>query len=329
VISSHVHSIHAVCPHCKDSIPGCAGGDACITIAGPLKNAATMAAPALSSVPSIASLLPPELLSVFTKQVVETLVGIACAPARGAVVDLSSSTYATAASVVRASLFGHCSRDEALLELTTRLELASQEIDVKKLSTSMEILKSQSSQSGSVYTETGQGALTYVWAKLGQAMGNAATRTIRVSTASTKAASSTDLVATVRRPRSEREFYHMIHQFMRILHAVGLATFYVTSQFFDDVVWNTISRLQEKWQVAHELMLCYFRRVEYDTTRNTTLANVYHQGWNDSLLAEARQNDMAFFPSRAEEESQETYETKESKETDQGTEPQPLPPSVM
>ena len=46
----------------------------------------------------------------------------------------------------------------------------------------------------------------------------------------------------------------MMFQYLRLLHAVGLAAFYVASQFFDDVVWNTMERLQEKWQVAHELL---------------------------------------------------------------------------
>ena len=53
--------IEAVCPHCKDTIPGCAGGDACPTVADVVSNAAIFSGRSLGSTPRVTNLFPPEL----------------------------------------------------------------------------------------------------------------------------------------------------------------------------------------------------------------------------------------------------------------------------
>jgi len=295
-LTSHFFTLAgAVCPHCKDSIPGCAGGEACITVAGPRTNAGKMSSPSFSSVPDLASLLPPELQSVFSRPVVEAIVGIACAPQSGAIIDFSSAPYTKASSVVRAAMFGHCTPEEAILELSSRLDEAGSERDALRLSTSIELLRSKASQASSHLQNGCQGVFTFVWAKIGQAFSAREAGSIRLQVPGGRGPTSTDLSATVRRPGSSTEFYFWISQFIRVLHAIGVATFFVSSQFVKDVVWDTILRLKQSWQVAHELMLCYFRRVEEDPSKKLTLANVYQQGWGDVLMAEARCNAETFF----------------------------------
>ena len=62
-----------VCPHCRGSIAGCAGGDECPLVKGVAANAAAMAASSLTRVPNLAKLLPFDILSVFTRSVVEAV----------------------------------------------------------------------------------------------------------------------------------------------------------------------------------------------------------------------------------------------------------------
>ena len=287
-----------VCPHCKDFIPGCAGGDACITITGPAQNTDLMAVPQLSHVPTIGSLIPPELLAAFNRHVVEAVVGIACAPKAGTTVDLGGDDYQTASAVVRALVFGHCTRDDAIIELSSRIDNVEAVMDLQKLTSALDLVKAHPTVS---YAGTGQGVLTFVWAKIGQAMTNIQAGVVKIlptSTAGKSSGTSTDLTVTIRRPQSDTEFYYWIFQFQRVLHALGVASFFLSSHFFDKVVWDTIRRLKETYSLAHELMLVYFAKIERDTTGTLNLGNVHDQGSGDVLMAEARSNEAAFFRTR-------------------------------
>ena len=73
----------AVCPHCKDSIPGCGGGDACPLVTDLAANAAIFAESKLGQAPRLTHLMMPELAAHFPRPVAEAVVGIACAPAVG------------------------------------------------------------------------------------------------------------------------------------------------------------------------------------------------------------------------------------------------------
>jgi hypothetical protein len=62
----------------------------------------------------------------------------------------------------------------------------------------------------------------------------------------------------------------------------------------DDVVFATI-RMKEHFRVAHELLLCYMREIDFDPTRNLHMGNVFRRGGQDTLLSEARRNAAVFF----------------------------------
>ena len=60
---------------------------------------------------------------MFTNNVIEAIVGIASSPATGRTVDLSDKTeFDKPSKVVRAAFMGHCTIEEAGLELAGRLE---------------------------------------------------------------------------------------------------------------------------------------------------------------------------------------------------------------
>ena len=48
---SFIHSVHSVCIHCKDSIPGCTGGNNCPTISDVNANAQLFSTNSLGSIP--------------------------------------------------------------------------------------------------------------------------------------------------------------------------------------------------------------------------------------------------------------------------------------
>ena len=112
----------STCEHCRGFLEGCPGGDVCPLVAGVNSNIEAINKQSITSIPSLTSLLPPELLSVFPRSIVETIIGTACAPPSGTALDFSSDSYKTSSSVVKAAIYGHCSVDDAMLELTSRLD---------------------------------------------------------------------------------------------------------------------------------------------------------------------------------------------------------------
>ena len=78
----------------------------------------------------------------------ETLCAVARAPKGGGSVDLSSSSISSATGVVKAAINGFCTWEEAGLELAGRLEAATADADVTKLSAALTLLKSTSDKAG-------------------------------------------------------------------------------------------------------------------------------------------------------------------------------------
>ena len=88
---SFIHSISGVCIHCKDSIPGCTGGDNCPTIVDVNSNAQIFSSNAIGSIPKTCHLLPPALMQHFPRTVMEMIVATACAPVGDQVIDFTST----------------------------------------------------------------------------------------------------------------------------------------------------------------------------------------------------------------------------------------------
>jgi hypothetical protein len=56
--------------------------------------------------------------------------------------------------------------------------------------------------------------------------------------------------------------------------ALGLASATIVHKFMDDVVFATV-RMKEPFSVAHELLICYFREIDFDPARVLHMGNVF------------------------------------------------------
>ena len=218
-------SMEAVCTHCKDTIPGCTGGTACPLIADASFNAAIFEKSTLGACPKIANLVCPELASFFPRPTCEAIVGLACAPAVGRVIDFSTAAYVKASAVVQAAMYRHCSVAEAASELAKRLEDATTELDSAKISGAMNSLKMIDES----IAHTSRGVYTFVWSKVTMAVMKRDDGSVKL-VLSGKSTSS-DLSATMVRPTNSDEFYEMIHYFQMIVVALGLATEHCSRRF--------------------------------------------------------------------------------------------------
>ena len=277
----------AVCPHCKDSIPGCPGGDACPTMVDPAANAAIFNDKLVARTPKVTQLLPPELAPHFSRTVCEALVGIVCAPAPGTEIDFTNAAYSTARAVVRAACLGHCTAAEASQVLQQRLEEAVSSLEVDKIRGAMDSLKLGTAD----VTRTTQGALTFIWGRCSSAVMLHNPDTSRLEPDKSKR---TVMTATVTHPESQWQFFAMLQYFITIIVALGAGSYFMVARFVDDTVYNTL-RMGESWRLAYSLMRVYHKEIDRDTSGTINMSNVFRRGGQDTYLAMARKDEAANF----------------------------------
>jgi len=282
-----------VCPHCKDSIPGCAGGNDCPLFKEHAANVAMFTGRVLGTAPRVTHQLPAELSMHFTRPICEAIIGLACAPAPGHEIDLENdAAYATSTAVVQAAAYGHCSRVEAGCCLARRLEDATTELAASKIQGAIDSLNN--AMDGAV--QSAQGVLSFVFAKCSNAVIKRSDGVHRLAV--NGKGKPTVLSVSLTRPSTMEQFHEMLHFFVIAMVGLGLYSFWTVSHFVDDVVWGA-ARMCETWQVGFELLQLYLKEIDRDTTGKVTLANVFRRGGQDTLLTEARRNATMYFRTRA------------------------------
>ena len=289
LVLSNLYTVDAVCPHCKDTIlPSGHLPAVCPLIVELNKNAEIFEAKKLGSSPTVAHSLTHELAMQFTRPVVDAIVGLACAPVQGVQVDFTDPMYDHASAIVKAAVYGHCSFAEASAVLAERLDAASGIEAIEKIRGAMDSLKS----AGETAVHSATGTFLFIWAKVSNVIAKRSDFTYRLEAAA-KSKSAVHSVTLVR-PETEAEFYEMTHLFIMTVIALGLASATIVIKFIDDVVFGSI-RMKETFPVAHELVICYLREIDFDPARLLHLGNVFRRGGQDTLLSEARRNAAAFF----------------------------------
>ena len=86
----------------------------------------------------------------------------------------------------------------------------------------------------------------------------------------------------------------MINMFIMICSGLGVMSVLVLTDFFEHAVYDTIRLRGRTWQLAHELMLIMFRRVE-DSGGRMSLAKVCDECHLGTLLEEAEVNRATYF----------------------------------
>jgi hypothetical protein len=252
------------------------------------KNAEIFTKRTLGASPTVAYSMTHELAMQFTRPVVDAIVGLACAPVQGVQIDFNDPAYSSANAIVKAAVYGHCSFAEAAAILAERLDGAADELAVGKIRGAMETLKS----AGDTAVNSATGTLLFIWSKVSNVPAKRLDFTYKLEAAGKPKASVHSV--TLVRPETEAEFYEMSHLFIMTIVALGLATATIVIKFMDDVVFATI-RMKEHFRVAHELLLCYFREIDFDPARVLHMGNVFRRGGQDTLMSEARRNAAASF----------------------------------
>ena len=289
-----VAPVSAVCPHCKDCIPGCPGGDECPLVTELTENIRVFDTGALGTAPHVQHLLPATIRSIFSPAMCEAIVGITTAPAAGTTANLADQAiFPSCMSVVRAARFGHCSIEEAVMELSSRSE-AADEIEMARIKAAVDMVKAVG---GNVLSGI-QGVYTFIFAKTAQIITRQAEAIRLTTTTAAHRLTATELTVNLKRPASEWEFFERLHLFVWVIISLGIAHTAVIMKFIHESIYEPRRRLNLGWQVLHELFILYLDRIEKDVTRMLNFANVIEGGMFDTLLSQAKANEVICFRTR-------------------------------
>ena len=101
------------------------------------------------------------------------------------------------------------------------------------------------------------------------------------------------------RPVQMSDFSEMINLFTLVCHGLAVCSVLVLGEFFQEVVYDLIRLRRKSWQLAHEVVLVMFKKVE-DSGGTLTIGKVQNEVYLNSVLDEAEQNVAAFFRPRGE-----------------------------
>jgi hypothetical protein len=290
--------VSAVCPHCAGNFASCTydTDKNCPCVSTVEANAAVVAGAAGAL--TLAAIVKPKFQRVFSKVALSSLLTLLRRPAPGTPFTITTTT--TGSAIMSAISYGQISVEAALFQLSDLVEGAHGEEEISRLKSRIECLKVMMPRGGDSQSPSviDMGIYSYVWARVSEyvakrVMSEKVSFDSREGSSSSSSGSSS-FVVRLHRPRNMNEFAEMINLFVMLCHGLGVTSVMVLTEFFAAAVFDLIRLRGETWQVAHEVMLVMFKRVE-DSAGSLTLSTVYDELYLNSVIEEAKQNAAAFF----------------------------------
>ena len=292
----------AVCPHCHGHFASCtfgAEGGSCPTVSVVAANGAAVLAG--QGALSLSDVIPCRYLKMFTRSALDTMLSIAKRPEPGNTFEITAETTGTA--MLNAINLGMVSLQGAVMKIAELIEVA-EEAQQSKLRSRLECLKVIKTDKFALATSSVSdvGMFSFIWGKVSEFVMK---RVMQVHLGASAMVGSLDaetgegsmslsIRSTIHRPSKMEEFSEMINLFIMFCTGMGVMSALVTSDFFEHAVYDTIRLRGRPWQLAHELMLIMFRRVE-DSGGRLTLKNIVEESHLGTLLEEAEVNRAAYF----------------------------------
>ena len=281
--------VSVTCLRCKDTCPGCAGGAACPLLKTVADNATAVAA-ATGAAISLVALVPDRILSVFTRPTLEKLAASVARSSRGAApYDFDGK----AAHVIVSAVFdGATTFGEAAPVLLERQATETDKALRENIASALTMLATFDK----VKTSTRAGSLGYhllMWAAISGFVMSSDDRVVTAGTNSGDLSDSGGRVPStsskLKHPKTEAQFFEMIHWFQLILHATGVSDIGVTAPFLADVVFRSIRSQRLSWELSYELLIVYLGHVELAASPSVHLGNIYNSGGQDTKIREAEE----------------------------------------
>ena len=297
IFSFTIGFAEAVCTSCYGAASGCRGNPTtCPWITQVAHNVAAFSA-AAGGMLVVERLLAPKYVKLFPRMVLQIISSIHCRPKAGAEYDFTSKTNQ---QIRLAVVNGHADRDQALLHFMDSIDALDPTAPgykdrVEQLKTALTVLKAvnPSVRSGGIT----DGAFLYILARLSTVLCGTTIQSFDLCVeVSDGEGSSSDALPTgtqkrfatsLVRPTGIIQLAALLHNFVLVCSATGLANVVALAPFIDDIVYEPLRVGSITWPVAFELLVLYLRTVEnYPDQWN--IANVYHgSGGIDAKRREA------------------------------------------
>ena len=272
------------CHTCKDTIPGCAGGNACPLLAQCITNAAALVAGSMGVI-SFKHLIPSRLLGIFARSVMDRIVFLAH---RSTHVPFDPAGK-TATQVYSAALQGQIGKNEAQSALVTIMDdpalSDAQRHSVASTAAMMAAMTVPSSQDR--HAGNTAGCLQFLVATL---LKHISTRDGTVSVSgdqATTSAATRSLELRLVPPVSEFHFYEMLNLFVMFSHAFGVGDCSITTAFISQVVHEKMRRRNYSWMMGYELFMVFLRAVDDSEDPTINLATIHSDGGLDGHAEDA------------------------------------------
>jgi hypothetical protein len=258
----------AVCNSCFGKEPSCNDGgyDKCPWQLAVIGNATALAA-AGATLLSVAMTLPPRILRIFTPSALYALMTLHRRPKEGQPFDLENADMR---SMVGAVTTDRCSRNEAVVEVASRLQkldptAGNYLVLAKGLTAMLDVLKSLTDHNGGVSIKAaGEGALSYILAKLSVVTCGTASHSFDLNVhnyeRTLEASSSTSankFTASLVRPKSMAQAVALLNHFSLVAVSTGVASFLILSPFLDEIFYEPVRAGELMWPTAFECLISY------------------------------------------------------------------------
>jgi hypothetical protein len=291
--------VFAGCPHCAGNLASCSfdSDQNCPLLGTVTKNMNVVAAGV--GVLSLANVLKPRFLRLFSRVSFETILALVARSAPGTPFEVTVDTKVP--EIMQAIANSRVTMETVVLKLCNLVEEAATDSVRVTVTRRLECIKTACDIQHKVGAELSNnlfdtGILTFMWAKVSEFV-MAKDMQVKLTSDLTKSeGASANKSAKVVRPQDAMEFGEMLNLFILYTHTLGICSCVMVIDFFEHIVYDTIRQRKETWQFAHELMLVTFRRIE-DSAGRLNLGNAYNAVYLNDLMAEARGNTCVFFRS--------------------------------
>eukprot|EP00966_Prymnesium_polylepis_P096170 2228590-Prymnesium_polylepis.1 len=221
------------------------------------------------------------------------MLAIAKRPEPGRTFDITVDTTGTA--ILNAINLGMVSIQTAVMKMAGLIEVADADVQAR-LRGRLECLKVVRNDKFTLTTSSvaDVGMFACIWGKVSEFVTK---RVMQVHLGAAAIAGSVDrdggdgtmsltVRSTIHRPSSMEEFAEMINLFIMMCSGLGVMSALVLTDFFEHAVYDNIRLRGRTWQLAHEVMLIMFRRVE-DSGGRLSLAKICDECHLGTLLEEA------------------------------------------
>ena len=288
------------CPHCFGNFASCdyENTSTCPSVNDVTTNTSVIVAGVGSLV--LKRILKNRYLRLFTRFAFDTFVSLAKRPEPGAPFEILITT--TTPEIVQAITNLQTTGELALLGLATLREESTDAEVRAKLKDRMDSVRQimdLRAKTGMLASDSrhDSGVFSFLWAKLSEFVVKDEMK-LRLggdtSTSDGGSSSTSSLVAKIHPPKNEAQFFEMLNLFIMYSHALGLCNCVVVTDFFQQVVFDSMNLRDYSWQVAFCFVVLMFRRIE-DSGGRVTLGGDYPELLSNIFAREAEAKCQSFF----------------------------------